>query len=526
MKDVKKIVSNTYFKLFIKREGKVVLGHHLSNLWLLIGVLTATFMAIAFSNASMDYLDEKMNDPFIKWVDIKNDYGEGNFTGLEIALNDYENQSHYLYDSYQSDYYFSYMFFGKEDRVQYFKCRFFQDLNTPLVEAILADDNVVDGCRIGSLEDLSEHTIGVIITDDALNKLGYEKAPAFLNIFRYSNDADTLGFKLYQGSFAKVPVPVLGVVKRLPSNVDIISSKYLYEQDNNDDTYPLHLNNLSYASSLHYFIPADVDYDEASATLKNITEENSSVEAEIDEYSFYKPELQSYVEGRYLSLLGSYSSMVPVEVQAIDDEFMTRYGDAHGIFRVYDYDFSNYSISEKSYLSVYFNSLDSIRVFENYVKESFQVKIDMSQINAKENFNEVSIMAGILSWAIIVFAIVCIILFVVNLFQSYFQKVKRNLGTFKAFGMSNTELISVYMLIMAATIISAILAALFITFSIQEVLILLHVLKDGAYTYLSLWSFKTFCSIVIIICASVYTVYAVMNRLLKATPGDLIYDRQ
>lgn len=518
-------LSSGYFLLFARREGKVVLGKHCYNLWLLTGVLAATFLAIAFSNASMKYLGDKMNDPFIKWVDIRNEFGEGDFFGLENALNSYENQEHYLYNSYQSDYYFSYMFIGKEDKVQYFKCRFFQSINTPLVEAILEEDNIVDNCRIADLSTLSENTIGVILTKDALDRLGYDYAPAFLNIYRYSVGADTLGFKVYDGAFAKVPVPVLGVVRRLPSNVDVISTKFLYVQDNNDNSHPFYLNNANYADKLHYFIPSNVDAGQIADRLKEIARDKSSVDVIIDEYSFYKPELKSYVDGEYISLLGSAEDLMPLEAQAIDEEFMSQYEDS-GIFRVYDYDFSDYSISEKSYLSVYFNSLDSIRVFENYVKDSYNVKIDMSQINAKENFNAVSIMANILSWAIIVFAITCIILFVVNLFQSYFQRVKRNLGTFKAFGMSNAELISIYIIIMTVIIMTAIISSLLLTFGIQEALNLLNIMKDGQYSYLSLWSAKTLCAVVIIICASLYTVYAVMNRLLKSTPGDLIYDRQ
>ena len=525
MSNLVKGTTGSYFKLFIKREAKVVLGKKGYNLWLLIGVLTATFLAIAFSNGSMYYLNEKMNDPFIKWVDIQNDFGEGDFSGLERALNNSQVQEEYLFDSYQSDYYFSYMFIGKEDKVQYFKCRFFQDINTPLVEAILDEENVVGNCRISDLGELSENSIGVIITKEALDKLGYDKAPAYLNLYRYSIGADELGFNLYQGQFAKVPVPVLGVVKRLPSNVDVISTKYLYEQDNNDNTYPLHLNNIDYANSLHYFIPEGVDYDAAVEKLNALAEAKSSIQAETDEYSFYKEELLSFADGRFLNLFGSYEDLYPLEVQAIDAAFMEQYED-QGVFRVYDYQFSDYSISEKSYLSVYFNSLGHIRDFEDYVKQEFRVKIDMSQINAKENFNAVSLMASILSWAIIIFAIICIVLFVVNLFQSYFQKVKRNLGTFKAFGMSNGELISIYIMIMAAIIFTAIVSSLLITFAIQEGLIICNVLKDGTYSYLSLWSFKTLFAILIIICASVFTVYEVMHKLLQATPGDLIYDRQ
>jgi hypothetical protein len=104
--------------------------------------------------------------------------------------------------------------------------------------------------------------------------------------------------------------------------------------------------------------------------------------------------------------------------------------------------------------------------------------------------------------------------------------VKRNLGTFKAFGISNRALISVYVLIMAAIVLSAILMSVSVTWVIQGLLHVCGILKDGVFDYLSLWSMKTVCSIIIIVAASVYTVYYVMHRLLMSTPGDLIYDRQ
>ena len=167
-----------------------------------------------------------------------------------------------------------------------------------------------------------------------------------------------------------------------------------------------------------------------------------------------------------------------------------------------------------------------IKEFEGFVKEQFYIQIEMSQINAKENFNSVSVMANILSWAIVVFSILCIILFIVNLLQSYFQKVKRNLGTFKAFGISNSELIRIYVLIMAATIIAAVLIAFASVYVVQLILPLFGVLKDGTFNYLSVWSMKTLYAVVIIMICSVSTVYLLMSKLLSATPGDLIYDRQ
>ena len=141
-----KYLSEDFFKLFVKREGKVVLGRHFSNLWLLVCVLTLTFLAIAFSNASLNYLSYKMNDPFINWVDIQNDYGEGDIDGLLDGLSDTTRQHEFHFVAYQVDYTNHYMFFGKDNsQSQYLNCRFFQSFaDNPLLQAILGEDNVVN----------------------------------------------------------------------------------------------------------------------------------------------------------------------------------------------------------------------------------------------------------------------------------------------------------------------------------------------------------------------------------------------
>ena len=196
-----------------------------------------------------------------------------------------------------------------------------------------------------------------------------------------------------------------------------------------------------------------------------------------------------------------------------------------GATRLYLYNIANPTLPNRKYLSVNFASLDSIRAFENYAKNEFKVQVDMTQVASKENFNAVSVMANILSWAMIVFALICIIMFVVNMLQSYFQKVKRNMDTFKAFGINSSELINVYVLILLAMIFSAVCVALGITWLIELLLPLFGLLKDGEFNYLYLWNSKTMWAIIVIVVATIATVHIVMTRLLRQTPGDLIYDR-
>lgn len=389
---------------------------------------------------------------------------------------------------------------------------------------MLDKDNIVYGARIAD-DSIDNTSYGVIITVDALvNKLGYEKeVPAFIYYKAYCDPeaAEEYGVEVIDDHFALVPVPVLGVVKRLPTNMDIIGIKFFYHQDNGQ---ALNLYEPSYAASFIYFLP---EYVDVKMFMKDLEETVSSY-TDMPYYTFDDYELPRMVPheaGSFTALLFDDEEDVDFGANVRINEAMLKKYASQGVVRVYDYYESDFNDDDDDYISVHFNDLNRIGEFQEFAKNNYRIEIDMSQINAKENFNAVSLMANILSWTMIVFAIVCIILFIVNLLQSYFQKVKRNLGTFKAFGIGNYELITIYVLIMIATILVSVLISLGVTWLVQGLLPLMGLLKDGAFNYLSLWSVKTMCSVLIIITASVVTVYAVMRGLLKATPGDLIYDR-
>lgn len=518
-----KALKNDYFHLFVKRESRVVLGNKFSNLWLLTAVLTAAFLAVAFSNASLNYLSYKMDDPFINWVDIEN---VGNFSAFEVDLESEQNKERFHYYDYQSDRYFSFSFFRKNlDDIAMVKCRCFESLQTALVEAIIAEDNVVNGWCVEDLASVDEKSVGVIMTEELMHKLDYKSAPAYICYDQGgSAGAEDFGIDVMRGKFVAIPLPVLAVVKRLPGGVDMVASSYLYNQMNNDE-HPFDVRRDDYAQYLRYFVPADISISEFQAKVNTIAEKYTSVELEVDDKSFYAPSLTSFRSGK-LVVLRYYDEAVDYQTLGnINRAILAEYANAD-VHRLYDYEFSNYTTSYASFISVHFKDLDKLAEFEKYANDNFEIKIEMSQINAKQNFNAVSMMGNILSWVIIIFAIICIVLFIVNLLQSYFQKVKHNLGTFKAFGISNQDLILVYVLILAAIILSAVIISVSVTWLIQGGLHVCGILKDGMFDYLSLWSMKTIYSIVIIIFVSIFTVAAVMRKLLKATPGDLIYDRQ
>ena len=322
--------------------------------------------------------------------------------------------------------------------------------------------------------------------------------------------------------FAAAPMPVLAVVKRLPGNMDMIASQQFLQKKTDDIRFPLDLNNVDYQRTLLYFVPAQVsDADFEAAVAASVPD---SIGSAFSIMADPKPQLMPWMRGRIVSVFFDDYNL-PVEVYQATAEALRSQAGAVGATRLYDYLHSGRPLQQSNYISVIFNSLDSIRSFERFAKDGFQVQIEMSQVSAKENFNAVSVMANIISWAMIVFSMVCLIMFIINMLQSYFQKVKRNLGTFKAFGISSGELIGVYVLILIVIVVASIAMALVFAWLVEVILPLCGVLKDGEYSYLSLWSVKTLVAVIIMIAATIVTVRTVMNRLLRRTPGDLIYDR-
>lgn len=529
MKNLKEIIRNDYFKLFVKREGKVVLGKRYASLWLLCSVLTATFLAIAFSNASLDYLAYKMNDPFVNWVDINYQPG-GDFVQFQQDLMSDELKKRFHYSGHQADMYSTEYFWTKNNEAKDISIRYFEKINTSLVQAILDEENVVNSNRVED-DALCDDSWGVIVTQDALNDLGYkEDAPAYLYLrssthysaLDYGVELDGLEDEFDEMGYAKAPVPVLAVVRRLPGNKGMIATKTLYEQYHSGGR-TLDMSWPQYHSSFYYYVPKNVDAQDVINRLETLVKQST------DDYyanaDAQLPRMVNYCGGSFVKLILDNEDNIDFSAnQQINKTILAEFGD-EGVERVYAYEDNVVNDIIEDYFSIYFADLNEIRPFAEYVKEQYKIVIEMSQVTAKENFNEVSIMANFLSWTMIVFAIICILLFIINLLQSYFQKVKRNLGTFKAFGLSNYELITIYVLIMIATIFAAVVISLLVTLFIQELLPLLGIVKDGSFGYLSLGSSKTFYSVLIIIVASVYTVYEVMHNLLKATPGDLIYDR-
>lgn len=510
--------------LLMRRECRVVLGRRASNLWLLTIVLMATFFAVAFSVASIAYLEDKMNDPFTNWVniDLRNTDKE-NIDRLRDLLDTDSVQRHYGFNSVQSEINNSLTLVSASGQSKLFSTLFYENLSNNLIKAVLKEDNVINAYSINP-DDITDSSLGVIMTIEALEDLGYsvDNLPAYINYYSKSVGADTLGLKMLDNGYARAPLPLLAAVKRLPMNKEAIASKYLHEvriMEGRD--CPIDINHENYARELFYFVPKHLTEEFTEEAVRRILPSDLAVHVdEVLSQGQVKKRLQPWKEGTIMRVYAKTGTKRE-EVNRMEGE-LTKHFDGRGLERIYNYDNVKVEYKERDNVySVYFEELDKIEEFERFVKAASTLQIEMTQVNAKKNFSAVSNMAIVLTVAMLVFSIISIIIFIVNMMQSYFPKVKRNLGTFKAFGLSTNELVRVYVVIIVGIVIMALIMALTIV-GLTELLL---PLRDNESEYLILWNMWTASVVAIILFCTLVSVIVVLRNLLRSTPGNLIYDR-
>lgn len=519
--------------LLMRRERNAVIGHRAMGIWMLSAVLFATFLSIAFSAGSIAYLDEKMNDPFTFWLNVSRVNPTTNLREISDELLTDSFPEHFNYDGTQTTISTSQDLLSKDGEQMLFHLQYYENMESDLIFKVLSEENTVyakGGAVTIDAESIASNSLGVIMTENALRQLGYTDAdyPAFVNLNIPAEGADSLGFTVYSGRYVAAPIPLLAVVKRLPMHKDMLASRYLYLQYRAPE--PFDMCKEKYARQMYFFVPDEVeDFNEVVKQCIPDTLRNEPFQ--IDANERMQTGFRTWRKGsvKQICILGLPDISV---VNTIEDDILAKLS-SRGVERVYDYDVeestdeSNESELMCDGLSIHFNKLDSIRSFEHFITKRWkeELQVEMTQVNAKENFNSVSTMANILTVALIVFSIIAIIIFIINMMQSYFQKVKRNLGTFKAFGISTKELVWVYMTIIIGIVIFAIIVALAMAWSVELLLLLAGCTKEEGVPYLILWNYRTLFAVMIILCSTVISVLAVMHQLLKHTPGDLIYDR-
>ena len=191
-------------------------------------------------------------------------------------------------------------------------------------------------------------------------------------------------------------------------------------------------------------------------------------------------------------------------------------------------DLENVDSFDVDYFTFHLKDLSKIDTLAERIKKDFDILIEKSKIEEKRTIELFDFISTLLYLTLLLFTILTIILFIVNILISHLNSNKRSLGTLKAFGLSNNYIIGLYsgitLFLVGVSFIIAYISTEFIGQYALKLLIPSQFLMIDNLTYinLDLWVLVLFMILipVTIILARVF------KYLHNVTPGDLIYERK
>jgi hypothetical protein len=482
----------SFIKVFGIPELKSLLKRWML-LSLLLLIVICSLWCIGFSTGTGAFLKLKMDNPFIKFISVVIPYGYTDPGDFKTDLNDLEVKKKYQYKYYQLTPYAYANFQGingkepsafirpvePEDEVYQFL------LNEP---GILLTSNPVN---------FRNANWSCLVTESYLRKLGY------------GDDLDVpyITYILPGTPDQYIPIPVAGVVKQLPDNLDLLLPRKLFFAFRGD-YYPNPLDPAHHQDNLCIWVS------------------DAEVISKLKEKGFSEVTKETYLKGSKLRQNG-VSNPSTLFIQLINE-----LGE-NTMVRCYSFDNAALSAEPENIqpdrIVFSFTTLDSVRAFQAYLLEKHKLKIDMNTVEAKENFNLFEKISKVLSGVLTLFSVLLIVYIITSVILEHIDKNRKNLGTLKAFGLSNFNIILLYAAISLTLILSIFLGAFAIVSLCGEFLSksLMTFLDVNIPEEVRLFSLPVEVSLAVwfIIAPLLITVVFLYSKLNNQTPGDLIYER-
>lgn len=507
----RKMKNQSFNKLFTLRELSEIRGARNRNYMILISILIGTFAAVTIADGGLDYLRYKMRDPFVKNLEVTIPYEQvNNVDTYKYFLNQDSLKKRFHYDTVMSHVEMSLLMWSEpESEYVREKGRSIEDQN-PILEKILERSNLIRGRGFQDQFD-----IGFIVTRQLLQDLGYPLDAHFIHM---AVPRTTEGY-------FKVPVPVIAVVKEIPGLASFAFTPYFYKTRNLRSNNPFFLDRYS---DINYFMP-ETDPDrvaEVKDILREIMENNelfAGMDPSVEQFGFdfsHKPGTRFAINFYPQPYDEEELEMLVQELTGT--EAFGKIGEK--LQRCYYYNMPpspDYTI-DYDRMSFLFSSLRQVGEFKEYLYNKHQLEVEMSKIRDKENFRAISILTISMTIILLIFSVFSVALFIFNLLKNHLLKIRMNLGTFKAFGMSNHEIKVIYKGIIRRFCLSGIGISLAVVFVI-DVLVVLIFLRE--LHILHMLNIYTLIAVAAIIASVEWTVKKSSDAILENTPGDLIYGR-
>ena len=519
-----------YFKLFLKRELLSVFGKKWKNLWIISAVFFVTIGSLGLSRAGLDFLCKKMEDPFIQWIEIKEQGAKFNDFKKYTEETKTRNNTFRISSIEANNYVIEYVL-DKDNKNIRVEGRTIS-ADSKLLDRILDKTNATKCVRNKHIE---KKDYGWIVTKGMMERLGYTEAngyPLFINL-AYPSVPENLTKYGLQGygtnlNFASVPIPIIAVVDRLPNLLDFMTTNYFYRQlECGSNPFNISIHELYYTDLYIATVCDNNEFNDYLVDCLNSSGLQYDEGFDVEEFDLsfepltkYRIIIRNDSTQATSSFYGKLNKLADSICKSSD----------YKCYRIYEYDLES-SIADSSYspdyLSYLFDDLSYVRNFADSAFQKYGIKVEMSQVEAKGNFKSFNDMANALCYAIIVISIGFIVIFLLFLIDNHFQKISPNLGTIMAFGLDNTQIKKIYLCVFIFLILIGLAIASVALCIIQgtlSVMGIVHNLNGLPYLKMNdLWVALYMLGILIV---TFVVIMPTLHQKLKATPGELIHNNK
>lgn len=536
--DTKEVGAGSRFRklqsLFLWNEGLSLAGKGMRNLIVLVSLFLLSFLTLGTANGVLNYLRLKLSDPFVNWVTVSIPFSRNDatlITELKSSLTEEKLTEKYFIKAATS-YTERPLRFYTSDAKDIIPVRGrtveMDPVTDPLLDMITGPRNFVRGDSSGFR---SEKDLSLIVTVAFLDQLGYpQDAEKVLMYKSFKNDSTG------EKTAVAVPVYIRSVVKEIPGKVNVMFTPYFYEAYSKPVRNTFDIRNKD---GLYLRVKGD------SALAQKVYSSIKKGFSTDQQFSAYSPQPStpvknedSYVESYLIAITFFGGTPLISEIGDMSSLVLGWEGVKENAERYYDYHNMPEAVRGKlndDQLSLTFTRLEEIRNFATFFYQEYNepddpalLEVDIGRVKEKENF---SFLAN-LTRAIVVFIIliisVSIGLFLSSIFTFHLERQQANIGTLVAIGMSQQKVAGIYAILLGILIFISVAAGTVLAFAGGKLLELyfdttLH-LEEG-FSYFRLFDGNTGYALLFIVIFSYLYVYLAINRILRKTPGDLIYRR-
>ena len=499
-----------FSKLFFRREFEALTGKKNIAIGIFSGVMFLTLLSLAFALGSLKELSERMNNPYTNWVNLelgKKSYRDS-FPKLLSSLGDTTLLNKFALNEV-IPYRISLNKFphNKKNNSIYDRIGRVISEDDPILKNILDVENGrVKYIFKTNPEEYFLNNCGLIVTEDFLNGLGYSENLSEQKRIAVSSGIHTFYFEL------------VAIVDQLPDRCGFAFSPCLYHYTTTnamDDTLKASFIGGMGQSNHFYFLSQGRPPEEIKEIVANDLFEYKPERLVVKKY-FLNYSDSTFLNSLIFPIDGNLNYPSPEQW----NNFLTN----HKFRPFQEYKCINApsirTVRKPDQVAFSFEDITNLKSFESFLNSNYNMKLEMAQVEEKENFGLVSRLTFIISTALFCFGLFSIILLTFFKLSSHFLSIKANLGTFKAFGLSDKMLNSVYVKViwrfLALASMVAIIATTLIGIGLNSVF------EETIFDVFNVW---LYLALGIIFVGNLVMSYFLIQKLLNNTPGNLIYGR-